>query len=222
MKAFVPLLSVAVLDVPMEVLLISTSTKNYLHYFMALLPAFSLLIAFLVYLVLSAPARVLTRSAAAFFILALFLPPAGFIVEHLRQQPNLQVSQTVEYILGNTDPSERVLVWGTQTVVNYVSGRESPTRFVHQKPLFRAGYASDALSAEFLAGITAAPPRLIINTWLPSTPFVEIAPDDTCGPPQAGYPQSMQPVFDFICRDYRLVEVLGKDRWQVLEYTGQD
>jgi len=219
---FLGLLWIAVLDVPIEILLISTSTKNYAHYFMVLLPAFSILIAFLVHLVLSSPARVLTRSAAAFFILALFLPPAGFIAKRLRPQPNLQVSQTVEYILENTAPEDRVLVWGTQTVVNYVSSRESPTRFVHQKPLFRAGYASGALSAEFLGDLKANPPKLIINTWLPSTPFVEISPDGECGPPQARYPQSMGPVFEYICRNYRLVEILGKDQWLVLEYTGRD
>ena len=176
-QAFLWPLWIAVLDVPIEILLISTSTKNYAHYFMVLLPSFSILIAFLVFLVLSSPAKIFTQSAAAFFILALFLPPVGFIVEHIQPQPNLQVSRTVDYIVENTAPEDRVLVWGTQTVVNYLSGRESPTRFVHQKPLFRAGYASAALSAEFLQGIRTNPPRLIINTWLPSTPFVEISPD---------------------------------------------
>ena len=221
-EPFFMLLWIAVLDVPIEILMISTSTKNYAHYFMVLLPAFSILIAFLVFLVLSSRAKIFTQSAAIFFILALFFPPVGFIVEHIRPQPNLQVSRTVDYIVENTGPEDRVLVWGTQTVVNYLSGRESPTRFVHQKPLFRAGYASTALSAEFLEGITTTPPKLIINTWLPSTPFVEISPDGTCRPPQAKYPESMGAVFYTICRDYRLVEILGKDQWVVLEYIGQE
>ena len=195
-EPFLGPLWIAVLDVPIEILLISTSTKNYAHYFMVLLPSFSILIAFLIFLVLNFRTKIITQSAAAFFILALFFPPVGFIVEHIQPQPNLQVSRTVDYIVENTAPEDRVLVWGTQTVVNYLSGRESPTRFVHQKPLFRAGYASAALSAEFLEGIRTNPPRLIINTWLPSTPFVEISPDGTCGPPRARYPESMGAVYD--------------------------
>ncbi len=210
---------VAVLDIPIEILLISTSTKNYTHYFMVLLPSFSILIAFL----LSETAHFQKKILSTVFIIllttALFLPAVSSIIEQIKPQPNLQVSQTVDYILENTGPEDPVLVWGTQTVVNYLSGRESPTRFVHQKPLFRMGYASASLSAEFLAGLEANPPKLIINTWLPSTPFVEISPDGTCGPPEAKYPESMGAVFNYICQHYRLAEVLGKDQWPILEYT---
>ena len=210
---------VAVLDIPIEILLISTSTKNYLHYFMVLLPSFSILITFLISETARFQKKILSTVFNILLTTALFLPAISSIIEQTKPQPNLQVSQTVDYILENTRPEDPVLVWGTQTVVNYLSGRESPTRFVHQKPLFRAGYASASLSAEFLADLETNPPKLIINTWLSSTPFVEISPDGTCGPPEAKYPESMGAVFNYICQHYRLAEVLGKDQWPILEYT---
>jgi hypothetical protein len=74
---------------------------------------------------------------------------------------NLKV---VEYISENTLEEDSVLVWGFEPMINFLSGRRSPTRFGYNYPLVANVDASFTKSyrSEFLAALSADPPEYIV------------------------------------------------------------
>jgi hypothetical protein len=211
-------LMIASVDFPIEIILISLSGKNYPHYFVSLLPTLSILVIYLLnefkqFAFRSAHGRWLKFIFPVLFA-ALLIPSVKEMWENIQPSGEVTITQTVELIDQETQPSDYVLIWGSQVVVNFLSRRASPTRFVHQKPLFRAGYANQRLSDEILNDLRLRTPRLIINTHLPSTPFITTSPQGLCVIPQNS-PDGMDAVFEFICQNYKLEEVITKDQWEV-------
>ncbi|NPV86535.1 MAG: hypothetical protein HPY45_11065 [Anaerolineae bacterium] len=216
------LLFLAVFDFPLELLLISISSENYHHYFISLIPCFTMLTAFFFESLCSfaepQKRHYMPVVWAVLFIIPLFEGGAYALASQMKPGRNLQVEETVAYIEQHTAPQDNVLVWGSQTVVNFLSGRSAPTPYVHQKPLFKKGYTTPAHVAAFLADLETRSPALIIDTRLPSTPFVEVDAQGRCGWQPLDYPLGMEEVFDFICRRYELVKTIGSDQWRVYRY----
>jgi hypothetical protein len=218
-----PVLFVAWLDLPIELALIGTSARGYHHYYLSLLPAVTFLVAFLfagLYrLAACLPRRSLRLSSAILLstLLWLGLVLAGLpaLIRQWRAPRDVSINLAVTYIRKNTAAQDPVLMWGSQSVVNFLTGRSAPTRFVHTKPLFRDGYSTPALADELLTDLEANPPRLIVDTRLASTPFVEGGPEGACRAPQGNYPQWVGEVYAYICDHYTWVQTLGKDEWQV-------
>ncbi|MEA4909193.1 MAG: glycosyltransferase family 39 protein [Anaerolineaceae bacterium] len=213
------LLRVALLDVPIEIGLIGLSGENYFHYFLTLLPAMVILgaygadglAAWLVQCGHPVAGAAGAGGAAALILAAGF----GFLWQIQHSPPEVFIPQVVDYVREHTQEGDTLVMWGSQTTINYLSGRQAPTRFVHQKPLFRAGYASDALSAEMLADLQRRPPALIIQTFLGSTPFVSPDSQGGCSLPAGSYSPHTVALFEYICDHYRFTDTLGKDQWQV-------
>lgn len=203
---------VALIDLPIELVLISTSGKNYRHYFMTLLPVFTILAAWGMDIVFKRKRWIIL--GALILSAAVLYPTANALWTLWQPTSEATISETVRLIENETQPDDYVLMWGSQTVVNYLSHRLVPTRFVHQKPLFRAGFAGRPLSDELLQDLETHPPALIINTLLPSTPFIAKGGDGSCLLPDE-LPDGMDAVFDFICRHYDLEKIITKDRWEV-------
>jgi len=211
----------ALVALPVEALLINTSGKNYRHYFITLLPAAAFWAAWM----LARAAGFLRRypgavqTAAVLLAAVVLLTPGINQLRTFSQDSGEQtITRAAALIREETQPGDPVLVWGSETTVNYLSGRPAPTRFVHQKPLFRTGYAGKALSDELLRDLQANPPALIINTHHPSTPFITLNPGGSCLPPE-NTPEGMDAVFDFICKNYRLETTVSKDRWEIYRYA---
>ena len=209
-------LAVAIIDLPIELVLTSLSGENYRHYFITLLPAMMILTAWGI----SQFDRYLLRFPtwqkvfwALLLVVFLFSPSVQSLWSMRKPSEELTISETVKIIQEETQPGDYVLVWGSQTVVNFLSDRPAPTRFVHQKALFRAGFANPALSAEILHDLQTRTPRMIINTHLPSTPFIKETGGVCHLPPDP--PEGMDAVFDFICHNYQLDRVITKDQWEI-------
>ncbi len=210
-------LMLALIDLPLELFLISVSGRNYHHYFMTLLPSITILLGWGAYWMRQKFARTPHWMALPISLLVIVwacLPSARTWNVLVQPAGEYTITQTVRLVQAQTQPGETVLVWGSQTVVNFLADRASPSRFVHQKPLFRAGFASRALSEEFLQALTAHPPTLVINTHLPSTPFPTMQTDGTCIMPP-NLPEGMDAVFAFLCERYTLDAVITKDRWEI-------
>jgi hypothetical protein len=209
------LLVVALIDFPLEIILISLSGKNYNHYFFTMILCFAILVAYgWAYgrsWIKKPWIHILVYLLAAVMIV---YKPVHLIVDAYRQPPEAAVRQVVDYIKRNTDKDDTVILWGSQTVINFMSGRDTPTRFVHQKPLFREGYAERALSMELLNDLKSKKPKLIINSYLPSTPFIEMNAKGECLMPSP-LPDGMFEVFDYICKNYSLSQEIGKDKWKI-------
>lgn len=217
-----PLLT-ALIDFPLELVLISLSGKNYRHYFMTLIPGMMVLLAwgafqtsnFFHWLMSSRRSLAWLIPVGTLLLVSIALAPsAASLLRMSKPSTEQTITDTVAMIRKETQSSDYVLMWGSQTVVNYLSGRQSPTRFVHQKALFRAGFANRSLSDEMLNNLQTHTPKLIINTQLASTPFITTGPDGSCQlPPRS--PDGMEAVFQFICQNYKLDHIITKDNWEV-------
>ena len=60
-------------------------------------------------------------------------------------------------------PSDKLLIWGAESGVNFLTGHDAPTRFVYQYPLFMPGYTTKSLITTFREEVAADPPPVIID-----------------------------------------------------------
>ncbi len=215
-------LVVALINLPVEILLVGTSGKNYRHYFLTLLPGMMILAGWAMTILWrlgrgSGRGAALLRIAGLTLLAVLLFGKPLFEIDRQRRAPGTEetISTAVWYIRATTKPGEPVLMWGSQTTVNFLSNRPSPTRFVHQKPLFREGYARAEYSQELLADLRENPPALVINTFLPSTPFITTTAEGQCILPEGPLPDGMDEVFTHLCENYALQAHITNDRWEV-------
>jgi hypothetical protein len=67
-----------------------------------------------------------------------------------------------QYVASHTQETDRVLVFGNNATINFLSARQNPTRFVFGLPLTRPGGMRDGYRKEFLDKIASAPPAYIV------------------------------------------------------------
>jgi hypothetical protein len=68
-----------------------------------------------------------------------------------------------KFISANTTPDDSVLVWSIGAELNFETGRRSPSPYVYYKPLFVEGFQNSERWREFLDDLRAHPPSLIIT-----------------------------------------------------------
>jgi hypothetical protein len=105
----------------------------------------------------------------------------------------------VNYVADQTEPGDKVLVWGNDLWINFDAGRESPTRYGYQYPLFMTGYTDRDKVTEFLADLQNAPPKLIVE---PVVDTSEILPLNIGHSHSVEMPDGMDAVFEFIEKNY--------------------
>jgi hypothetical protein len=132
-----------------------------------------------------------------------------------------QVDAAVAYIQAHSGDDEPVLVWGAEPVVNLQARRSLPTRYIHMYPFYVAHPTIDAMSAEFLAGLEANPPVLIVDTMNEELSFVE-GDGDACAAPDIALFGSMPQVFETICQHYEYDTTVGPDEWRVYRLMGNE
>ncbi|HEX7446138.1 MAG TPA: hypothetical protein VF306_01260 [Pirellulales bacterium] len=71
--------------------------------------------------------------------------------------------QAAEYIRSRTSPGDTMLVWGYETVVNFLADRRAPTRFAVDRILCLDGFKRQAAwRTEFLNSLGQSPPAYIV------------------------------------------------------------
>ncbi|HZW04662.1 MAG TPA: hypothetical protein VFF68_12090, partial [Anaerolineaceae bacterium] len=220
-RPFFPLLRFAWLLLPVELLLLSYSGRTYLHYAIVLMPVFLLLAALGLAVILERAGRRGVRfgltAAAALLVLL-----GGFgLVETVRlSRPtrDTQRALAIEFVRSHTEAGDRVLNWGAETVVNLMTGRPAPTRFVYQYPLYTRGYTRPELFAELVADLEANPPKLIVDSVNGYTPFVDQPNQVVYSDVYEVHPAGLDRMFDFVRANYRVIEdSLGDENWVVYE-----
>ncbi len=210
------LLALAGLAYPLDIISMSLSGKSFTHYYLIILPSATILSGILVSGFLRLMRTRAARAAAWIAILAAFTPTAfiplvsTFQNYHVRQDAQIQIVS--DYVVSHTQPDDQVLVWGGEPVINFVSGRTRPNRFVFMSQLFLPGYASDALAAEMLRDLKANPPQLIVYTKQCLVPFMDYQ-ENACVPVLP----SWDAVFDFVKQNYQPVVDLGPEHWDVYQ-----
>lgn len=217
--------TLAVMGMPVEMILISLSGEGYKHYFMSLLPVLVTLAGFFAYSWLQAAGGG-QRRLASLWLLVLVLPfgynGAFTLIQMAHPGADLQTSTTTAYIQAHTLPSDKILLWGSQTGIYFLSGRQSPTRFTHQFPLFNPKYTDRAKVDEVLKDLQTKRPVLIIDAKHPAAPFIGSACNPGCDCSPASLPKGMADLFSYVCQKYRFVEVIGPDAWPVYQLKTTD
>ena len=128
--------------------------------------------------------------------------------------------EAVDYVRRHTRERDHVLVWGAESAVNFLSRRESPTRYVYQYPLLTEGYVTEDRIEEFLRGVRANPPVLLLDTS-PTNNVIPPLDSEKRGRWRGteGYrpPDSMARVYDWVAKNYTLVNELPESRWRAYE-----
>jgi hypothetical protein len=209
---------------PIEILLAALPGRSYTHYYMSWLPVFVSLAAFLLAclgeLIKKAPNGVF-RSLSLSLLLGFslmpvwrLLPPLSDTVGRVVEQkgiPSISLSgnrlePTLRYLNENTDPAQKVLVWGNFVAVNWLSGRAAPTRFVYQTALFEEQYLKPEMVAEIIADLRAHPETLIIDTT---------EDDRSLAVDLDNVPPMLRPLYEFIRENYEPADKMGRTGWQL-------
>ena len=166
-----PLRLVAMIALPLEMLGISISGRNYAHYFITPLPVLAVLAGWTLRAAadwlerrgLAARARLGLVMAAILAVACAQAGPYAALAKHYATAGHASV---VEYVQAVASPGDEVLIWGSQAQVNFFAQRKSPSRFAFQASLYRVAYgdyASLQLAEEFLGDVVARRPALIID-----------------------------------------------------------
>jgi len=172
------LLKWALVALPLDALLISLPHRSFMYYYLALLPTFSVLLASLLFLVeegwkwvVRRPAQaVLSAGGVAIAVLIGSLTIGRIAYRDILRtgaalagpRPNT-IEPVMNYLDRATAPGDTVLVWGAEAGVNFVSGHDAPTRYVHQYFLFMPGYVTEGMVSEFFREVVDNPPPVIID-----------------------------------------------------------
>ena len=220
---------VALLALPIEVLLGSSSGREHGYYWLAALPTLGVLAAFaafafqertapLVARRLRRPPAAVAAGAFALAVALLALLPAPLMARVAAVAEDGLTSSAVDYVRQHTAPDDTLLVWGSRTAVNVVAGRRSPTRYVYQyAPLSTRGYDPRPHVSELTRVLDERPPTMIIDASRNSalTPSLEVA--------AAGVFDTQDPLYVFspavaeiarsILTRYERVATVGPSGW---------
>lgn len=211
-RPWFPLLVIGLLDLPVELILISASGRMYPHYYMTILPALALFAGITFRAIFTSQFLSDIPNTAKCFLIAGVI---GVLLWTSFNEYRLQVISfhkveqppILSEIRQNTNPEDSVLVWGAETSINYFSNRKSPTRFVYQYPLYTQGYTNELMIIEFLDDLIHKHPKLLIDTHNPRTPLYEF-PIQT--------PLIQQKTAYLQCHYRSVGEIQG---WTIYEYT---
>ena len=67
----------------------------------------------------------------------------------------------VEWIAANTDPEERIFVWGFEPAIYFTASRHAASRYIYDVPL-RAAWSRLETRPILMQELAASPPRLIV------------------------------------------------------------
>ena len=167
-----PLLFIALINLPIEVFLITISGRSILHYYLTPLPVMAVLGGTLVYTVQFLAGRIpafssqhILKSVPGVVLLAILMGQYSQIKHYPAYVSALSdndYAPVIDYVTRNSDADDKVLLIGAESVVNFLARREAPTRYVYQYPLALLGRRP--MFEEYFNQILADKPTFIIDT----------------------------------------------------------
>jgi hypothetical protein len=170
---------------PIQLYLSLLSGRKYMHYYIAWLPVLALLTGFLIFSIQHWGGKLFRNETyrrvfnliptigllLAFAVQPVFgiLPKIETLVKTVWAQktfptPNyysVEKGVYVDYILDHTQPGDYVLIWGNASVYNFLSQRETPSRFVYTYAFGVPTYVSESMTDELLADIAMKKPLIL-------------------------------------------------------------
>ena len=216
-EPFEGVLKLALVLLPIEVVLASTSAFGYGHYFLALLPVVTVLMGFFAYGIVKTPGlqKSLLSVVLLLCVVFYFFPPhlnnVGSIIEKYTREEGIihsKHTRAAERIREQTGPEETILVWGYEPQLYLFSGRDAPTRYFEQHALFVQINRQDIFD-EFLSDVQEGPPALIIDERDGRLPPLDAAERENWEIISDRYiyiPERYQPFLDFVNDHYEFAE----------------
>jgi 4-amino-4-deoxy-L-arabinose transferase-like glycosyltransferase len=211
-----PLILIALVNLPMEVILITLSGRSILHYYLTPLPVMAILAGVLVHV---APRLVSTGQNGAKWVsgMVLLLVLFGqygqiqYYPEYVRGLSDNDYAPVIDYVAQNTQEQDKVLLIGAESVVNFLARREAPTRYVYQYPLALLGRRP--MFEEYFNQILVEKPTLIIDTR------GRTRLDEKLYTPLQKRSQIVREGVQYLAANYRQVAQFGD--WFVYRYSGK-
>ena len=210
---FEHILPLALILGPVEVIFIALSGFQYGHYYLAILPVATVLIAFLI--------RFLTeqRLVAPIFLLAAplvavlyYQVPYGHVVRLSDKYTHVDeiITSSKHHLIASrvqeeTAPDDLIIVWGAESQIYWLSHRDAPTRFFYQYPLVEPSYSNPAIRNEFIFDIVGSRPAMIIDTRNGRLPPLDRVERQNWRP-NGDLRHSFQPFFDFVETEYEVID----------------
>jgi hypothetical protein len=167
-----PLILIALVNLPIEIILIAVSGRSILHYYLTPLPVMAILAAMLVstvpFLIRKIPrvgSQEIQRWVPAVVLMIILLGQFGqieYYPQYVRNLSDNDYAPVIDYVTKNTSEGDQVLLIGAESVVNFLTHRAAPTRYVYQYPLALLGRRP--MFEEYIKQILANQPVLIIDT----------------------------------------------------------
>ena len=167
-----PLILIALLDLPIEIIFITISGRSILHYYLTPLPVMAIMVGTLVWTVpflISSLTRtkpqILQRWSPVAVLGFVFLAQFGqisYYPQYIRVLSDNDYTPVINYVAQNTGKDDQVLLIGAESVVNFLTRRKAPTRYVYQYPLALLGRRP--MFEEYFNQILENKPTLIIDT----------------------------------------------------------
>lgn len=213
------ILAIGLIDLPIEIFLVSLLPTPYGHYYVTALPAFAICGALLFQVLLAGmqftrgPVSGAGEQVALILSLCLLVTLIQIRVEAnyptiMADNKGVGYPAVVDYIVQATQPGDTVLVWGDEAELNFFSGRRAPTRYVYQFPLVTPGYTRPEMVEQYLGDIVRNKPALIIDTT------GQGITENHFGFSSAKISQSLE----FLRHSYHLVGAI--DGWDMFAYSG--
>lgn len=204
-----PFFHLAALLFPITLVLLSLSGRNYVYYFIALVPALILLVGLAASLLFpptaSIPASRLASATLLGLGIALAYHPALLSFGGFRAPRSPAPPEIVRYIQAHTRPEDTILVWGKDTTFVYFSAdRKGPSRQFYQAAVSLDAYNDRyGMSSELYRDLQAHSPALFVIQG-------EAAQPGTCPLAVSDQPNTVGQVFAFICQNYRYTDQAGE------------
>lgn len=193
---------IAIVSLPIEVLMASLGGRYFGHYFITLLPATILAVAYPLWKIATITRETLRSKgqllqAALYVILGISSIVWG-VNAYIKDWPSQEVQTNLaglftgkvplneleQYIVQSTTPNDEVLVWHIHLGINFITDRRAPSRFLFPLNLFIPPTEQNRKLEEFVDDIEAHPPELIVVQRVSSMslPFVDKPMDQQCVP----------------------------------------
>lgn len=167
-----PLILIVLVNLPIEIILIAVSGRSILHYYLTPLPVMAILTGTLIYTVPFLLRRIapmdsprIQRWLPGVVLVIILLGQFGqveYYPQYVRILMDNDYAPVIDYVAKNTNEGDQVLLIGAESVVNFLTHRAAPTRYVYQYPLALLGRRP--MFEEYFNQILANKPVLIIDT----------------------------------------------------------
>ncbi len=215
---------------PVEIVLSGLSGNNFPHYYICWTPYVAMLIGLLVSLGEQLKVRHPLALPVMIFLIAFFnLDILGqyqiaFTKILFDRSMGIELIHPVaKYIRDNTEPTDTVLVWGTQPYINLLAHRDSPTGVIFYPELARSPF-TDGLNTRFYQDLVENKPALIVDMVNPDNdtiPYIDPVQREVQEQRLKRFdpPSNMDQVFDFIHNNYHEEEVIQGVKIYRLNYN---